>query len=102
MVNGSRYSKMDQVKFVEDSLQKIWSDMAYYHFKFLKAVFHRFYLVIYSTLFPFFLGVEPLLKLLDSDYPVIQDLALSALITCSQDGKLTALSALGIASKFLF
>ena len=25
-INGSRYSRMDQVKFVEDSLQKIWSD----------------------------------------------------------------------------
>ena len=37
---GSRYSRMDQVKFVKDSLQKIWSDMFClgrpYHFKFFK------------------------------------------------------------------
>ena len=59
-------------------------------------------MMIYLTLFSFCLGVEPLLKLLDSDYPVIQDLALSALITCSQDGKLTVFSALGIVSKFYF
>ena len=59
-------------------------------------------MMIYLTLFPFFLGVEPLLKLLDSDYPVIQDLALSALITCSQDGELTLLSALGNITKFWF
>ena len=32
---------MDQVKFVEDSLQKIWSVTS----NFLKAVFHKFYLV---------------------------------------------------------
>ena len=43
---------MDQVKFVEDSLQKIWSDMVclsdmVYHItsNFLKAVFHKFYMV---------------------------------------------------------
>ena len=35
--SGSRYSIMDQVKFMEDSLQKI-SNL-------LKAVFHKFYLV---------------------------------------------------------
>ena len=37
---GSRYSRMDQLKFVKDSLQKIWSDMFClgrpYHFKFFK------------------------------------------------------------------
>ena len=36
-----------QVKFVEDSLKKIWSDMGClsrpYYFKFLKAVFHTFH-----------------------------------------------------------
>ena len=36
---------MDRAKFVEDSLYKIWSDMVCYHFKFLKAVFCKFYLV---------------------------------------------------------
>ena len=32
---GAKYSRMNQVKFVEDSLQKIWSDMVCrpYHFK---------------------------------------------------------------------
>ena len=38
---GSRYSRMDRVKFVEDSLYKIWSVMAClsrpYHFKFFKG-----------------------------------------------------------------
>ena len=38
---GSRYSRMDQVKFVEDSLKKIWSDFVClgrpYHFKFYKG-----------------------------------------------------------------
>ena len=34
---------MDQVKFVEDSFQDIWSYMV--TSKFLKAVFHIFYLV---------------------------------------------------------
>ena len=40
---------MDQVKFVEDNLQKIWSDMSpwadHITSNFLKAVFHKFYLV---------------------------------------------------------
>ena len=40
-IYGSRYSRMDQLKFVEDSLQKIRSDMVCfgrpYHFKFLKG-----------------------------------------------------------------
>ena len=40
----TKYSRMDQVKFVEDSLWKIWSDMVClgrsYHFRFLEAVFH--------------------------------------------------------------
>ena len=31
---GSRYLKMDQVKFVEDSIWKVWSDD---HFKFFKG-----------------------------------------------------------------
>ena len=42
------YSRMDQVKFVEDSLYKSWSDMVClsksYLFIFLKAVFHKIYL----------------------------------------------------------
>lgn len=33
-----------------------------------------------------FSAFEPLLKLLDSEYPTIQELALSTLITCAQDG----------------
>ena len=40
VVNGSRYSRMDQVKFVEASLKKFWSDMVCsrpYHFKFFKG-----------------------------------------------------------------
>ena len=38
---GKKYSRMDQVKFVEDSLQKRWRDMVClsrsYHFKFSKG-----------------------------------------------------------------
>ena len=41
---------MDQVKFVEDSALKNWSDMVclkklYITSKFLKAVLHKFYIV---------------------------------------------------------
>ena len=47
--NGSRYSRMDQVKFVEDNLSKISSDMVRlrrpYHFKFFKGCLPKFYLV---------------------------------------------------------
>ena len=47
--SGAKYSRMDQVKFVKYSLWKIWRNLVYlskpYHFKFLKALFHRFYLV---------------------------------------------------------
>ena len=46
---GTKYSSMDQVKFVKDSLEKLWSDMVClsrpYNFKFLKVVFHKFHLV---------------------------------------------------------
>ena len=39
--NETKYSRMDQVKFVEDSVLKMWIDMVClsrpYHFKFLKA-----------------------------------------------------------------
>ena len=39
--NGTKYSRMEQVKFVEDNLQKIWSDMICLsrpcHFKFFKG-----------------------------------------------------------------
>ena len=43
ITNGSwsRYLRIDQVKFVEDSFQKIWSDMVYigrpYYFKIIKG-----------------------------------------------------------------
>ena len=40
-INASSYSRMDQSKFVEDSPQKIWSDMVSlgrpYHFKIFKS-----------------------------------------------------------------
>ena len=40
---GSKYLRMDQVKFVEDSLQKKLKALGIpYHFK---AVFHKFYLI---------------------------------------------------------
>ena len=46
--NGTRYSRMNQEKLVEDSLYKIRKDMvclsAPYYVKFLKGVFHKFYL----------------------------------------------------------
>ena len=46
---GSRYSKLGQVKFMEDSLSKIWSDMIFlgrpYYFNFFKVVFQTFNLV---------------------------------------------------------
>ena len=29
-INGAKYSRMDQIKLVEDSLWKIWSDMVFY------------------------------------------------------------------------
>ena len=39
--NGTEYSRLDQVRFVEDSLQKIWRDMVClsrrYPFKFFKG-----------------------------------------------------------------
>ena len=38
---GTEYSKMGQVKYMEDSLKEIWSDMVCfkrsYHFNFLKV-----------------------------------------------------------------
>ena len=63
---GSRYSRMDQVKFVEESLQKIWSDMVCYGLSaqadhiilnFLKAVFHKFYLVYSWIPWPTYLTI---------------------------------------------
>ena len=40
-INGTKYSRMDQVKFVEDSLYKIWRDTVFlsrpYPFKFFKG-----------------------------------------------------------------
>ena len=49
-IYGTKYSKMDQVKFMEDRLYKIWRDMVYLSRPcissiFLKAVFHKFDLV---------------------------------------------------------
>ena len=51
-IYGSRCSRMDQVKFMEDSLQKIWSDMVCLEISDMvlnlvlnKVVFHKFYLV---------------------------------------------------------
>ena len=39
--NGTKYSRMDQVKFAEDGFQKIWKDMVCwgrpYHFRFSKG-----------------------------------------------------------------
>ena len=49
VLNGSSYSRMGQVKFVKDSLSKIWSDMVCLAdnitLNFLRAVFHKFHLV---------------------------------------------------------
>ena len=49
LILGSRYSRIDQVKFMEERLLKNWIDMVClsrpYHFKFLMTVFHKFYLV---------------------------------------------------------
>ena len=49
-IYGEQYSRMDQVKFVEDTafkkLEPIWSAEAdHITSNFLKAVFHKFYLV---------------------------------------------------------
>ena len=47
--NETKYPKMNHVVFVEDSLSEISCDMVClkkpYHFKFLNAVFHKFYMV---------------------------------------------------------
>ena len=49
LLSETKYSRMDQVKFVEYSLEIILSDMICFnrthHFNFLKVVFHKFYLV---------------------------------------------------------
>ena len=42
VINGTKYSRMDKVKFVEGSLLK---KLNYITSNFLKAVFHNFYLV---------------------------------------------------------
>ena len=41
-VHGAKYSRMDQVKFMKDSRWKIW---IWITSNFLKAVFHKFYLI---------------------------------------------------------
>ena len=46
VLNGTNYSRMHQVKFVEDSLEGVLSALSRpYSSNFLKAVFHKFYLV---------------------------------------------------------
>ena len=48
---GTKYSRMDQVKFVEDSLYKIWSDVVClgrpYHFKLSKGCLPRILLGLF-------------------------------------------------------
>ena len=48
ITNGTRYSRIDQEKLVENSLYKIWKDMVClstpYTSNVLKGVFHKFYL----------------------------------------------------------
>ena len=61
----SKYSRMDQVKFLEDSLSRIWSDMVClsrpYHFKFFKGwllilfPYSRVWFFIYVELCAFFI-----------------------------------------------
>ena len=44
---GTKYSRVDQVKFVEDSLQKTWRDMVLnrpYPFKFFQGCLSQFFL----------------------------------------------------------
>ena len=43
--SGDKYSIMDQEKFAEDGLQKVWSVADHITSNFLKAVFRKFYLV---------------------------------------------------------
>ena len=54
-LNEAKYSRMDQLKFVEDSFLKIWSDMVClgrpYHLKFFKPIFLNFYLSILEYFF---------------------------------------------------
>ena len=67
-IYGAKYSGIDQLKFMEDSLQKIWSDMVclsrpdHITSKFLKAVFHKFHLV-HSWILCLILGVTVLKSL---------------------------------------
>ena len=46
-INGSRYSRMDQEKFAEDTLWKNWSGMVClsrpYHLEFLQGIFFKFF-----------------------------------------------------------
>ena len=48
----SKYWRMDQVKFVNDSLEKIWSDRVFlskpYHFKFLKGCLPQIFFLVHS------------------------------------------------------
>ena len=54
-VFGIKYSRMDQVKFVEDSLYKIWMGMVCFRQRVSKAVFQKFYLVHFWILCPILL-----------------------------------------------
>ena len=52
---GTKFSRMDEVKFVGDSLKKIWSDMVClnrtYHFKFFKGCLPQILLGIFLNTF---------------------------------------------------
>ena len=62
---------MDQVKFVEDSLWKIWSDMVYINF--LKAI-HNIYLVRSWIPWPIYRNIKAVAKIMDEEklkhYPI--------------------------------
>ena len=47
---GTKYSRMDQVKLWNTAFKKVYTDHTLSYF--LKAVFHKFYLVQYWTLCP--------------------------------------------------
>ena len=63
---------MDQVKFVEDSLWKIWSDKVYLNF--LKAVLHNIYLVRSWIPWPIYRNINAVAKIMNEEnlrhYPI--------------------------------
>ena len=96
VTNGTKYSRVDQVKFVEDSIWKIWRDMIFlsrpYPFKFLKAAFHKFCL----SALEYFLANISLIEYTSSDHfiPCIVTASLPASINghmliqwCQKNGK---------------